>query len=250
MCMFPSFFFTTMDYINTVHVKHSCSQYISMMYSFNLIPSIVRPIRIAKNSFTLIDNIFINNYANFAKAGIVMTNISDHYAVFSVFRRNSSQSGAYVEFNRRIAHRENLERLKNSFADNDFTPVLGNENAEASCNLFVDNVRLIYDAICPARKVRIKRLDILKPYITSEIKELLRSKHKLQKMYNKRPITYGRYGDEYRKLRNEVNSKIRVAKSLYLKSKLKDTRDAKASWKVVNSILGRDNKGTLRTALI
>ena len=213
-----------------------------MMYSFNLIPSIVRPTRIAKNSFTLIDNIFINNYANFAKAGIVMTNISDHYAVFSVFRRNSSQSGAYVEFNRRIAHRENLERLKNSFADNDFTPVLGNENAEASYNLFVDNVRLIYDAICPAKKVRIKRLDILKPYITSEIKELLRSKHKLQKMYNKRPITYG---DEYRKLRNEVNSKIRVAKSLYLKSKLKDTRDAKASWKVVNSILGRDNKGTL-----
>ena len=24
MCMFPSFFFTTMNYINTVHVKHSC----------------------------------------------------------------------------------------------------------------------------------------------------------------------------------------------------------------------------------
>ena len=71
---------------------------------------------------------------------------------------------------------------------------------------------------------------------------MLRKKHKLQKMYNKRPITYG---DEYRKLRNEVNSKIRVAKSLYLKSKLKETRDAKASWKVVNSILGRDNKGTL-----
>ena len=22
MCMFPSFFFTTMDYINTVHIKH------------------------------------------------------------------------------------------------------------------------------------------------------------------------------------------------------------------------------------
>ena len=165
--------------INLLSVDESalCSQYISMMYSFNLIPSIVRPTRIAKNSFTLIDNTFINNYANFAKAGIVMTNISDHYAVFSVFRRNSSQSGAYVEFNRRIAQRENLERLKNSFADNDFTPVLGNENAKASYNLFVDNVRLIYDAICPAREVRIKRLDILKPYITSEIKELLRSKH-------------------------------------------------------------------------
>ena len=50
-----------------------------------------------------------------------MTNISDHHAIFSVFMKNSSQSEAYVEFNRRIAHRENLERLKNSFGDNDFT---------------------------------------------------------------------------------------------------------------------------------
>ena len=70
-----------------------------------------------------------------------MTNISDHYAVFS----------AYVEFNRRIAHRENLERLKNSFADNDFTTDLRNENVEASYNSFAGNIRGIYDAICPAR---------------------------------------------------------------------------------------------------
>ena len=75
----------------------------------------------------------------------------------------------------------------------------------------------MFDEGCPNKTVKIKKLDIKKLYITSEIKKLIRDKHRLQRLYNKKPIMHG---IEYRKLRNKLNKIIRNAKSNYFKSKL------------------------------
>ena len=48
---------------------------------------------------------------------------------------------------------------------------------------FNDNLRLMFDESCPYKTVKIKKLDIKKPYITSEIKRLIRAKHRLQKLF-------------------------------------------------------------------
>ena len=48
-----------------------------------------------------------------------------------------------------------------------------------------------------------------KPYINLEIKEQIKRIHAFQKKYRKYPITYG---EEYRKVRNDLNNKITQAK--------------------------------------
>ena len=56
----------------------------NLMYSHSLLPLITRPTRVAENSISLIDNIFSLNPKSVV-SGIIPTDISDHYLVFSIF---------------------------------------------------------------------------------------------------------------------------------------------------------------------
>ena len=62
------------------------SQFIDMMYSFSYVPLINRPTRITKNSASLIDNIFTNNYNVLDKSmqAILITDISDHLPIIHI----------------------------------------------------------------------------------------------------------------------------------------------------------------------
>ena len=91
-----------------------------------------------------------------------------------------------------------------------------------------------YNNECPMRTKQVKKFDISKPYINLNIKTMIKEKHKLQKLYNKRPATYGK---QYRSLRNKLNSTIRSAKSEYFKNKFSHTSLHKR-WDVVNGLLG------------
>ena len=101
-----------------------CSKYISLMYSWGLLPTIVRPTRISNTSHTLIDNIWINGNVEFTKSEIIMSNISDHCAIFNVFcRRVPSCSDSYVEISRRKLNAENREQLKSAIINYDFSSI-------------------------------------------------------------------------------------------------------------------------------
>ena len=95
-------------------------------------------------------------------------------------------------------------------------------------------IRLI--KACPLETKLVKNLDVEKPYITHETKALLKMKHKLQKQYNKHPVTFG---ERYRTVRNKVNSEIRTAKRNYFKNKF-SYGNTKKRWGVINDLLGRN----------
>ena len=85
--------------INLLSVQSNglCSDYLLLIYSYNLLPAILRPTRVSNTFFTLIDNIWFGSCADFSKSGIIMSNITDHYAIFSVFgERQTSSSDAYM----------------------------------------------------------------------------------------------------------------------------------------------------------
>ena len=67
------------------HEKHPpTEQFLDMIYANAYIPLINRPTRITKETYTLIDNIFTNNYdiKYSLYFGILQTYMSDHYIVF------------------------------------------------------------------------------------------------------------------------------------------------------------------------
>ena len=66
---------------------------------------------------------------------------------------------------------------------------------------------------------------------------MIKEKHKLQKLYNRKPITYG---DRCRKMRNSLNSVIRKAKADYFRTKIRNnTHNSRETWRVINSLLGK-----------
>ena len=78
------------------------------------------------------------------------------------------------------------------------------------------------------------------PYLTSELKSLIKLKNNLKKKYAKYPLTYGA---QYREIRNRVTSLLRKAKIDYFKKQfLESSGNSKKSWNLINKILKRKSK--------
>ena len=108
--------------INLLSVQSNglCSDYLSLINSYNLLNTILRPTRVSNTSFTLIDNIWFGSCADLSKSGIIMSNITDHYAISCVFdERQASSSDSYVEISKRMLTANNREQLKNAIANYD-----------------------------------------------------------------------------------------------------------------------------------
>lgn len=69
--------------------KHkSTEEFIELMYSMSLFPTITKPTRITSHCASLIDNIFTNNIKSKLISGILMNDISDHLPVFLIYECN------------------------------------------------------------------------------------------------------------------------------------------------------------------
>ena len=60
--------------------------FINQMISKNFLPIINHPTKVTPHSCTLIDNIFCNRVDEVESYGVITTNISDHYPVFSIVK--------------------------------------------------------------------------------------------------------------------------------------------------------------------
>ena len=67
------------------HHKHDkTSEFLDVMFSRAFFPLISRPTRITSNTASLIDNTFTNDVRNCAVSGLLFTDISDHFPIFSI----------------------------------------------------------------------------------------------------------------------------------------------------------------------
>ncbi|CAB4022158.1 Hypothetical predicted protein, partial [Paramuricea clavata] len=81
------------------------------------------------------------------------------------------------------------------------------------------------------------------PWITSKVKELMRERdfHKKKAVKNNSDMHW----IKFRAIRNKVNSELKKAKKNYFCNKIKDcvrVKDPKQSWKLINNLLGKNNK--------
>ena len=63
------------------------SDFLDLIYSYHLVPTILKPTHITETSATIIDNIITNSNENI-KTGIIVTDITDHFP--TVYYKNSN----------------------------------------------------------------------------------------------------------------------------------------------------------------
>ena len=93
-------------------------EFLNKMHPNSLIPLIYEPTRETKTTETLIDNIFTNKYnANdLLLHGLLITDISDHYAIFHILDTHFLESDQYqlirlTNESRMVRYKENISSI-------------------------------------------------------------------------------------------------------------------------------------------
>ena len=203
-----------------------------------------KPTRVTNQSATVIDHIWCNFVnGSIITSGILLTDASDHFAPFMQINLNN-------EINNLTSH---TYRNWDNLTDDSFREKLISEldidlnndnfNIDNALDIIVLSITNTIDAICP---MKISNSNPNKnkssPWITPEIKQLIKNKNRLYSKYCKKPITYG---NQYKASRNYLANKIKISKKNYYLNLLNSCKnDCKKTWNVLNGLLNRKSKNT------
>ena len=132
---------------------------------------------------SLIDNIFTNVNKHLIYTCILITDISDHLYIFSMFdllnnKTNDTPIFKYI----RNHSQNNFFKLNLSLQKVDWTDFYSCSNINIAFNHFIKFFTKFYNICCPLKKIKNKRYINNKPWIT---KSLLKCIHKKNKLYKK-----------------------------------------------------------------
>ena len=162
--------FYLMDDINLNISESNCSSssinYLSMLESNGVFQLITKPIRVTKNSASLIDPIFTSALSNPIFPGIVLNDIRDHFITYSAISlKSNTESVKHKKYFCR--HIKNLD-IESYLTDldknmNQFTNCLDCINADNFNSIlgdFIKRVRSVINFYAPLRQIsrRQKRL--------------------------------------------------------------------------------------------
>jgi hypothetical protein len=236
ICIAGDFNINLLSTENNTHV----SEFLDIMYSHYLFPTILKPTRLTLNSATLIDNIFINN-PYYMKSGLLFADISDHLPIFTVFKRPTSTQDKHVLNNKLTRLYFRNYSLHNV---NKFTHILENcswnfisENSDVNEDYYKFlTLFLTKFNICFPESYSNRTKSKIKPWMTTGI--LTSCKHR-QKLY--RQMIEGKIAAGiYKTYRNNLNNLIKKAKIDYFSNYItQHKKDSKAMWNLINSQIGR-----------
>ena len=178
-----------------------------------------------------IDLVFVDNSHRICLYGVQEFAASDHSIVFAVKKAEICKAPAKL-LEIRSFKRYNKEQFCKDVADISWSTVDSfdiNDAASAWNSLFVDVAN---------RHTLIKRLrtkGALKPWITNDLKELLAERDYAFKIAKR---SGGQQWDNYRKLKNFTNRKIKAAEAQYYKNLIKSAIDPREMLHSLNLVLG------------
>lgn len=223
--------------------------FINLLYSNNFYPCIDRPTRIKPNksnglSVSLIDNIFTNDVTKTIKSGVIVTDLSDHFPVFTITNSNRRYpiSSPSVIKNRQFKP-ANIQGFKNNISIVNWDFVRAETDPETAYTKFNDKLTDLLNIHCPIKETKISKHNTpKKPWVTRGIIQSIKTKDKLYKAYLSKPSIENKL--KYTKYRNQLNLLLRVSKKSYILSEINDHKNnMKKTWQVLNNLLGR-NKPT------
>jgi hypothetical protein len=220
--------------------------------SHGLLPCTNKGTRVGPGGITAIDNIYAKTLST-CKAGILPTDISDHYPLF-LFTENfypATKKGTTTITYRPLSD-ENLNSIDIQLQAQDWSNLRQGQLNEAY-DSFLETVERILNNIAPIKTLHLKENRVRRePWYT---KGLQRSRDTLNRLHRKSArkgpdsAEQRRY-IEYRNLYNQIK---RVARTRYYEELFEDNRhDAKETWKIINQLRGaqKGNKREIKSLIV
>ena len=185
----------------------STNEFINMMFSRNLQPSVLYPTRITDTSATLIDNICVSNASDSNnQSGNILSPISDHLPQFCItndcefdYKASSHLSYDYSHFDANKFLADYAEMDKSFLTDQ-------NANRNTKFNEFLPTLHCLIDKHCPQKKLNKNRLKLRNkpPWISSHIQKNDENKLFQRFKYTNSAVDFRAYKQFQNRLVNEL----------------------------------------------
>ena len=217
-------------------------EFLNNMHSNSLIPLIYKPTRETKTTATLIDNIFTNNYNvnDLLLQGLLITDISDHYAIFHIWDKHCLETDQYQLI--RLTNESRMVKYKENISNIDWTVLDQYNSCEVYFTHFFNKIKSVYDEYFPITKVK-KRYRNRIPWLTSGLRESIKHKNKLYRMSFIHPTAYNE--TLYKQYRNMTTRLLRIEEKQYYQSQIEANRDnIRKTWMVIKQAINRKRAST------
>ena len=219
-----------------IHTK--TNSFLENIVSNGLIPLITKPTRITEYSATLIDHMYTSYPDQILSSGILITDISDHFATFCKIGKHKQKPARTIKLVRDFSSSK-INMFQCLLKQTDFSEVYKCTCPDEAYNHFLNIYQTAFEQIFPPRQVNYSKRYIKKePWFTKGLMVSSRTKNKLYKLKLKNPTdiniaNYKNYCKAYNKLK-------RSAKSNYYTNSLHEYKnDLKNTWKILNEALQR-----------
>ena len=168
------------------------TEFVDSTFEHGCIPLITKPTRVTPTSATCIDNIITNKIYQNSEPGIIVHDISDHFAVFyaipnsttNKFQENDTQYNAF----RRNFSAENITKLNNELLLYNWDTILHDQDPNSAAKKF-QNILADQITVCcpPLKTARQKGKRPNQPWFTKGLKISCKKKQSLFKKSLKNP---------------------------------------------------------------
>ena len=211
-------------------------EFYTLLNSHGLLPFIIQPTRVVSNQVpSLIDNIFSTNISDAVLSGNIYLTLSEHFSQFA------SVSRGPIDVKKITMYRRNLR----NFSENDFRNDVSIQQWRLDTN---DPNLLTYDLVskldgcaerhAPTQKLTPKKIKLaLKPWITTEIQNLMKVRDRLFERKKRQPDNE-HVREVYNRVRNRVSHELDKSKKQHYESYFDEMNtNIKKTWEGIRKIV-------------
>ena len=223
----------------------------NFLNSFHFLPIITKPTRFSSVDNiapSALDHIWINMLTPY-KSGIIYFDQTDHLPNFFTFSYSFAEevNDTMHKLSFRPYSEVKYNKLCDVFSKTDWTEVIDFNDPNSAYDNFSSYINRIYCNIFPLQVKFISHKRLKKPWVTSEVMNLIRKKSQIFKMFKTGLISRAANN----RFRNNVNKVITGAKrEHYLNVFSENRRDIKRSWKLIRDLAGFNVPNTRLTDLL
>ena len=221
-------------------------KFINLLLSNGFYPRIDRPTRLTDTSATLIDQIFVNVHTDNIISGPWLVDIADHLPVYITLPYEPQvKTYKFEHITKRRYVPEKLLASKNELSKTDWFSVSTEVDVNNKFNKFISIFENLHNKYFPIVRIKLKTNTVFKPWITHAIKNSVKKKNNLYKIYIREKSSDLRNAkfEKYKKYKNKLTKIIRASEKQYYQKKLLDVKDNMSrTWKLLNSMLYRNIK--------
>ena len=215
------------------------NDYLDALVANGFLPKITKPTRITEHSATLIDHIYTNDLSTSYNSGIIITDLADHFGVFTISHKTNSVYSSEVK-KVRIMTDENIAKFNNLLQNSDFSNIMHHDSCNNAYNEFINIYRGEFENAFPIKVIKINSCHFKhEPWVTKGFLNSTKTKDKLYKNKLKNPNESNI--SEYKSFNKNLNKLKRIMKREYYRNKLEENmHNMKNTWSIINEVLGKE----------